>query len=73
MATTFSTSFMPEDAPFAAASIRFTSERSTLYSTRPAVWGFAVSGTMILAIMSAAGAFTRLAASSRRASTPSAM
>ena len=73
IATTFSTSFIPAEAPVAAASMRFTSVRSTWYSTCPAVSGFPVSGTMILAIMSAAGAFTRLAASRKRASTPSAM
>ena len=73
IAAMLSDSVIPAPAPRAAASMMLTSLRSTSNLTSPRVRGSPVSGTSILAITIAAGAFMMLAARRNSASAPKPM
>ena len=73
IAPTFSARCRPSPVPRPAASITFTSVRSTFSVTDPIVFGSSVSGTSIFAIMIVPGAVMMTAVSRCRASMPNAM
>ena len=70
MAPTLSASCSPSLAPRAAASMTLTSRRGTATCAALDVSGVPVSGTMILAIITAAGALMNDAVTRYPASTP---
>ena len=70
IAPTFSASFSPSLVPAAAASSTLTESLWNLFSTEPSVSGVSVSGTIILAIIKAAGAEMTQAVARCPASTP---
>ena len=73
IAPTFSARFSPSPVPRAAAPMTLASVRGTTSRTVPAVSGWPVSGTSILARRMVPGAVMMTAASRCLASTPKAM